>query len=69
MSNVARILTLLKMAGGKPLETDEVKIRERTHVEKFDHSGDTPKLIEYLIVEDGRVVHRETPGDATTKEE
>lgn len=50
-----------RRAAGAPLDIQEIKIKERAHVEKFDMTGDTPQLVEYLIVEDGRVVERTRP--------
>ena len=37
-----------------------VRLRIRTHLEKYDHTGPTPRLVEYLVAEEGTVVHRET---------
>jgi hypothetical protein len=52
-----------KLQGPRPPGGDEapVKIRTRLHVEKFDHSGETPTLVEHLVIEDGvGIVERNT---------
>ena len=62
------VLERLRAAKAKESGVDpqEVRIRERTHVEKFDGgradilAGLKPS--EYVILEDGKVVHREVQG-------
>ena len=41
------------------LHPTEVQIKERLHIEKIDKSGDEPKVVGYMIVENGQVVHKE----------
>ena len=36
----------------RPRET-VIRIRTRWHLEKWDHAGDTPHRIEYLVMDDG----------------
>ena len=53
-----------RAALGRPVDVAELKVRERAHVEKFDLTGDAPRLVEYLVVEnDGRIVEQMRPDE------
>lgn len=55
------------------VEPQEIQIRERVHLEKFDGgradiaAGLQPS--EYVVIENGRVVHREVNGEVQSTEE
>ena len=42
-------------------DLDGMVVRERVTVEKVDVSGETPRLIEIIILEDGQVVSVQKP--------
>ena len=42
-------------------DLDGMIVRERVTIEKVDVSGETPRLIETLILEDGHVVSVQKP--------
>jgi hypothetical protein len=45
------------------------RLRERIWIEKFDHTGDVPRLIETVAVEDGRLVSVVRPEPAPLPED
>jgi hypothetical protein len=57
----------IKKADELGVEPDQIGIKERVHIEKFDGgradiaAGLKPS--EYVIIEDGKVVHREINGE------
>ena len=67
--NAEELARLLRAAGredlaveieGGFLDVADVRVTESACVEKFDHTGDTPQLVERLVTEDGRLISRET---------
>lgn len=42
------------------LDSADIGVRESAVLEKFDHSGDEPRLFERIVTEDGRIISRET---------
>ena len=42
------------------LDAGDVRVVESACVEKFDHSGDMPRLFERLTTEEGQMISRET---------
>ena len=56
----AQMLAKAAAASSGGVEMDELQLRERLHLEKFDHSTDPPRLVEYAIYENGRCVSRTT---------
>jgi hypothetical protein len=43
------------MSDGRPGDTAAAGLKVRAWVEKFDHSGATPRLVETVAIEDGRI--------------
>ena len=42
-----------------PVDFSSQKIKTTMKIEKFDHTGDTPRLFERIIVVDGKVESKE----------
>lgn len=75
MTNLDEALRRLReqKAGELGVEPEQIGIKERVHLEKFDggrkdiEAGLKP--VEYVIIEDGKIVHREVNGQETPCEE
>ena len=69
MRNRDELARLLRAAGREDLAAEleadtldvaDIRVTESALVEKFDHSGETPQLVERLVTEDGRIISLES---------